>query len=918
MVILNNLMSMFAYNSLKGTNSEFDKRIKSLSTGLRINSAADDAAGLAISEKLRAQIGGLDKALANTQDGISLLQTAEGGLDQINSALLKIRSLTVQASNDTLTSQDRSYIQKEISELREHINQISKETRFGKKNLLDGSLGGLWSSNDLDTHAHINGELTTIDEFGDKKSVEGNYIIDLIAAPPGETQIQKSNIFNLTVAEEVKATELSIEIVDHTGGSGIDISTGCDIKTGESSGDGWEFSGGVLTIYDTGKNVYRITGSSAVNKIKIAPGSDTIILLDNVDIDVSGTSMACAFDMTDAKVDLYLSGTNTLKSGQGRAGLEVPDGAELILSSVEGDFKTAGTLIVAGGDLIGGDEQGGAGIGGAGSYREHEGGRAGSITINGGTINAYGSVGLENSYRGGAGIGGGNTSSYDGGGSITINGGVINAVGGYGSAGIGSGFCDLDKGNNNITIRGGKINASSMNYTAFGIGDAASSSSAKIRINSDPSKVSITSTSIGHDVQYEDMEIPAAREIPGFTNGDQIPIWADADTEIKQTVIRDATLSDIKNSEGVSILNEPKTLTITQGDGKQTNIILYGNDTIEDVAKKINNAISKDLGQGKFTNDPKGFCTIADGTGTSSESVFSTEPVYTNKYLRDSDGYLILDDDGNPQFEYKTDADGNYFYDANGNKIPDTELVGYNKSATMLIRSAIPGKSGELHFSGDDELLNTLGLNTVQESTESVFKAKISDAHTNDDIAEVKITGNNLKGAINKNIDVEFSHMAGIKSIWDDTAKKYKLQAEEFSTIVHVSDQTNTFQIGANQGEELLLSIGDMSASGLSLDKISVVTRETATRSITIVDEAIDKVLSQRAKIGGYISSLETTAEKLKTMSENLSRAESVIRDADTAKEMMGFAKLQILEDSATSMISQANQITENILQLVR
>ena len=383
-------------------------------------------------------------------------------------------------------------------------------------------------------------------------------------------------------------------------------------------------------------------------------------------------------------------------------------------------------------------------------------------------------------------------------------------------------------------------------------------------------------------------------------------------------MIRDATLSDIKNSEGVSILNEPKTLTITQGDGKQANIILYGNDTIEDVAKKINNAISKDLGQGKFTNDPKGFCTIADGTGNSSESVFSTEPVYSNKYLRDSDGYLILDDDGTPQFEYKTDADGNYFYDANGNKIPDTELVGYNKSATMLIRSAIPGKSGELHFSGDDELLNTLGLNTVQESTESVFKAKISDAHTNDDIAEVKITGNNLKGAINKNIDVEFSHMAGIKSIWDDTAKKYKLQAEEFSTIVHVSDQTNTFQIGANQGEELLLSIGDMSASGLSLDKISVVTRESATRSITIVDEAIDKVLSQRAKIGGYISSLETTAEKLKTMSENLSRAESVIRDADTAKEMMGFAKLQILEDSATSMISQANQITENILQLVR
>ena len=133
MVINHNIPALQTYNIVNGTSNSLQKSIAKLSSGLRINSAADDAAGLAISEKMRAQIGGLDKAVANTQDGISLIQTAEGALQETHSILQRMRELSVQAANDTLTQQDRSYIQVEIDQLNDEITRIGDTTQFNKK-----------------------------------------------------------------------------------------------------------------------------------------------------------------------------------------------------------------------------------------------------------------------------------------------------------------------------------------------------------------------------------------------------------------------------------------------------------------------------------------------------------------------------------------------------------------------------------------------------------------------------------------------------------------------------------------------------------------------------------------------------------------------------------------------------------------
>ena len=141
MIVQHNMSAMNANRMLGITNSSLAKSTEKLSSGYRINRAADDAAGLSISEKMRSQIRGLNKASANAQDGISLIQTAEGALNESHSILQRMRELSVQASNGTETDDDREAVQKEISQLQDELTRISSTTEFNTMKLLDGSLG---------------------------------------------------------------------------------------------------------------------------------------------------------------------------------------------------------------------------------------------------------------------------------------------------------------------------------------------------------------------------------------------------------------------------------------------------------------------------------------------------------------------------------------------------------------------------------------------------------------------------------------------------------------------------------------------------------------------------------------------------------------------------------------------------------
>ena len=142
MVVQHNLSAMNTNRQLGGVTSAQSKSTEKLSSGYRINRAADDAAGLTISEKMRSQIRGLNKASDNAQDGISLIQTAEGALNEAHSILQRMNELATQAANDTNTSTDRTAIQAEIDQLTSEINRIQSTTQFNTMNLLDGTFSG--------------------------------------------------------------------------------------------------------------------------------------------------------------------------------------------------------------------------------------------------------------------------------------------------------------------------------------------------------------------------------------------------------------------------------------------------------------------------------------------------------------------------------------------------------------------------------------------------------------------------------------------------------------------------------------------------------------------------------------------------------------------------------------------------------
>lgn len=158
MVVQHNMAASNANRQLGISTNVLSKSTEKLSSGYRINRAADDAAGLSISEKMRSQIRGLNKASSNAQDGISAIQTAEGALNEAHSILQRMNELATQAANDTNTTVDRNAIQSEINALTSEVSRIASTTQFNTQNLLDGT----FSSKNLQVGA-LNGQKIAID-----------------------------------------------------------------------------------------------------------------------------------------------------------------------------------------------------------------------------------------------------------------------------------------------------------------------------------------------------------------------------------------------------------------------------------------------------------------------------------------------------------------------------------------------------------------------------------------------------------------------------------------------------------------------------------------------------------------------------------------------------------------------------------
>lgn len=292
MRINNNIPAMNAHRQLNFNNTQSAKNMEKLSSGFRINRAGDDAAGLAISEKMRGQIRGLNMASKNAQDSISLIQTAEGALNETHSILQRMRELAVQSANDTNTTSDRKEIQKEIDQLTAEIDRIGNTTEFNTQKLLNGEKAGLRDAVDaeftLQNNSRADISLATLSSGQKGFSGTGTVIITKTGVASGEpTYDVKDPLGTLT------GVNLSGGKLYATGLSGITITNIEKLDTGESV---------TVSIKGADAGNKNVSGSLSM-QIGANTGQNILIGIEDMRAEAIGVRNASGktLDVTDAK-----------------------------------------------------------------------------------------------------------------------------------------------------------------------------------------------------------------------------------------------------------------------------------------------------------------------------------------------------------------------------------------------------------------------------------------------------------------------------------------------------------------------------------------------------------------------------------------------------------------------------------------
>ena len=217
MRIQHNITALSAYRNLTNNNSAVAKNLEKLSSGYRINRAGDDAAGLAISEKMRAQITGLKTAQKNANDGISLVQTAEGALTEVHSMLNRMVELATQAANGTYYDEDRANLQSEVEQLKDEINRIADGTNFNGINLLDGSLSATGGSSTIT----IGGNASSYKSIGSKGVYEAT---KTVTGGAGTAAMKAGDVFEYTVSlEDGTSHTIKLTAEKDAAGTGIQL-----------------------------------------------------------------------------------------------------------------------------------------------------------------------------------------------------------------------------------------------------------------------------------------------------------------------------------------------------------------------------------------------------------------------------------------------------------------------------------------------------------------------------------------------------------------------------------------------------------------------------------------------------------------------------------------------------------------------
>ena len=758
--IINNSTAIGAQGSVNNANSNLTKTIKALSTGLRINSAADDASGLAVSEKLRAQISGLNKAATNAQDAISMLQTAEGAMGSMTSMVQRIRELAVQAGDPAYTSNDRAMLQLEVDQLKEEIDRVSSSTEFNTKKLLNGDAAAIWSASNGNIEAIVKGA-----------PVEGNYKISY-DLDPGQNSVYKTNIMRLGEGE------MSYNI---------------------------DTNGTSITKFDNIQGMLRGSDMTVTVKGTAATTAGAV-----VNGGTGGMAAAAAFNATG------FTGASAAATGGNSYSIEF---------EALGDRSASGTGQI----------------------------RFRVMNTSTGEISEWvtASVGTDGRIVNSSAIG-------------TNLAGITNNVFSTAAGTFGTGAW---KSGDKMLVNVAGVRAEAADAASIQVGSTGST----LHINSGATNADTATTHTIYTAQMDkagnvyygsmDVTLEKGTVVSGTAT---IDILGEGDVASKYTKL--SQLAQFTNADGRMVLDNTQEISIYAGNGNVAKVTLEGSDTIADLESKLTSALIDQLGMG------------ADTTNTSATTI-------------------------------------------NNNLVKYVETAGNGDRAvqgTFVIQGAVLGKDSNLTFVGDEGVLNGLGVTQIQQASDSALNVRVQDAHTGEFIGEDTVTDGRLRNVIQGvDLDIIPSSAANISFDTASNTMKFLAKGEPEVAYLHIKDNATVAAIGANEGQTLDISIGRLDTKSMGIDGVNVATFDDAQSSITKLDMALEQISKARATAGAQMNRLEYTISNLNTTRENMVAAESRIRDLDIAQASSDMAAQQVLMQSATAMLAQANQIPSYAMQLL-
>ncbi|AFQ45764.1 flagellin [Desulfosporosinus meridiei] len=823
MIINHNMASLNTYRQMSTNTANTSKSLEKLSSGLRINKAGDDAAGLAISEKMRGQIRGLDQATRNSQDGISMIQTAEGALSETHSILQRMKELATQSANDTNTTSDRSEIQKEMNQLTSEINRIGNTTEFNTQKLLNGGT--------VDTKVNV----TTVKAGAAKGEFEGGALVPAAAATAaGNAAVTIGGVagFNISAgANNGVAGNISIQFTEGASAGAAFDAAGTTLTVTLDTADTTIVAGDIQTLIRAAvtnvpagldMNQFTVTGganidatSATVNETATLSGGADEILADTYSVPVSQLTGSTA-----AVAAKFSSGAITALGNDESAQVKF-NGVTVTISTAAAGNEVAAAATDS---------------------------RTASVTITNASDAEATANALKAAFEKAQGYGGSELA------------GLTFSVSGTGAA---AKFEITD-----TKVDGATNNALKMDVTQ------------------------ITGTTF--DLANDGL---AATDATAITNGSVKGV----------TEVRGQYTVDIKNAfeaVGMNINIAGQTFTTVASGAKasagQINVGTDEHAQALELAKAIN-ANAALSARFDATVDDAGKITLTEKATKATGSNLTDGTVVGNKATAGIADFKV---DNLVAVGGKYEVDGVKIAvtdDASDARIAQGTAVLYNAdkaTQTQNLQQAIAANS-TLNAKYDSSASgNTITL-TQKAGQESMV------------VAEAK-TGTSAKDGF------EAKFQVGANTAQSMTIEVNDMRAE----ALKISGTTASGTITASNGTVASLTATQEVTDGTNNTSVEyaldVSTHDKATAAISVLDDAIQSVSAERSKLGAYSNRLEHTITNLGTSSENLTAAESRIRDVDMAKEMMNFQKNNILSQAAQAMMAQANQQPQGVLQLLR